>query len=77
LYRTTAREEDYINPTANEILSWRGISYYASDSDTRLENWKQGLHELSTRICAKMTCVLIWIGLEVREPPTFYGLNDL
>jgi hypothetical protein len=24
-----------------------------------------------------MTCVLRWVGIEVREPPTFYGLNDL
>jgi hypothetical protein len=24
-----------------------------------------------------MTCTLRWIGYEVREPPTFYGLNDL
>jgi hypothetical protein len=24
-----------------------------------------------------MTCVLRWVGTEVREPPTFYGLNDL
>jgi hypothetical protein len=24
-----------------------------------------------------MTCVLGWFGIEVREPPTFYGFNDL
>jgi hypothetical protein len=24
-----------------------------------------------------MMCALRWIGLEVREPPTFYGLNEL
>jgi hypothetical protein len=24
-----------------------------------------------------MTCTLKWIGSEVREPLTFYGLNDL
>jgi hypothetical protein len=24
-----------------------------------------------------MTRVLRWVGTEVREPPTFYGLNDL
>jgi hypothetical protein len=24
-----------------------------------------------------MTCTLRWVGTEVREPPTFYGLNDL
>jgi hypothetical protein len=24
-----------------------------------------------------MACALRWVGTEVREPPTFYGLNDL
>ena len=24
-----------------------------------------------------MTCTLRWIGSKVREPPTFYGMNDL
>jgi hypothetical protein len=41
LYRTTMREEDYINPTADGMLSWRSISSCASDSDTGLENWQQ------------------------------------
>jgi hypothetical protein len=38
LYRTTAREEDYVNPTAHGVLSWRSITSRASDSDTGLEN---------------------------------------
>jgi hypothetical protein len=38
LYRTTVHEEDYINPTADGMLSWRSISSCASDSDTGLEN---------------------------------------
>jgi hypothetical protein len=70
-------KEDYINPTANGMLSWRSIISCASDSDTGVEKWQQRLHELSTRRCARMTCVLRWIGSEVRETPTFYGLNDL
>jgi hypothetical protein len=42
-----------------------------------LENWKQWLHELSTRRCVRMTHTLTWVGTKVREPTTFYGLNDL
>jgi hypothetical protein len=38
LYRTIARDEDYINPTTYGILSWQNITSCASDSDTRLEN---------------------------------------
>jgi hypothetical protein len=77
LYRTTVCEEDYINPTVDDMLSWRSISSCASDSNIALENWQQQLHELSTRRCARMTCALRWIDSKVREPPTFYGMNDL
>ena len=70
-------EEDYINPTVDGIISWISISSCALYYDTRLENWKQRLHELSTRICARIMCTLRWVGTEVREPPTFYGQNDL
>jgi hypothetical protein len=38
IYRTTMCEEDYINPTADGMLSWRSISSCALDFDTRLEN---------------------------------------
>jgi hypothetical protein len=77
LYRTTAREEDYVNPTADGVLSWRSITLCASDSDTGLENWQQRLHEVSTRRCTRIECTVRWVGTEVREPPTFHGLNDL
>jgi hypothetical protein len=35
LYRTTAREEDYVNPTIDRVLSWRSIISCATDLDTR------------------------------------------
>jgi hypothetical protein len=38
LYRTTTCEEDYINPTADRVLSWRRITSCATNSDTGLEN---------------------------------------
>ena len=70
-------EDDYINPTTYGMISWRRISSYASDSDTGLENWKQCLHDISTRECERMMCALRWVGTKVREPPTFYDHNDL
>jgi hypothetical protein len=42
-----------------------------------MDNWQHCLHEISTRVCARMTRALRWVGIEVREPPTFYGRNDL
>ena len=77
LYKTTMHKEDYINPIPYGMISWRSIISYASDSDMWLKKWKQRLHELSTIRCARMVWALRWIGLEVREPPTFYGMNDL
>jgi hypothetical protein len=40
LYKTTARDEDYVNPTTDEVLSWRSITSCTTDSDTGLENWQ-------------------------------------
>jgi hypothetical protein len=40
LYKTMMQEEDYINPVANGMFSWRTISSCASDSDIGLENWQ-------------------------------------
>jgi hypothetical protein len=47
---------------------------------TLKQEWKNGnngLHELSTRRCVGMTRGIRWVGIEVREPPTVYGQNNL
>jgi hypothetical protein len=31
LYRTTVREDDYVNPNADVVLRWRSITSCASD----------------------------------------------
>jgi hypothetical protein len=38
LYRTTTRDADYINPTADGVLIWRSITSCTIASYTRLEN---------------------------------------
>jgi hypothetical protein len=48
LYRTTVHDEDYINPTVDEVLSWWSITSCAIESDTMLEKWQQRLHKVST-----------------------------
>jgi hypothetical protein len=77
LYRTITRKEDYVNPNAYGVFSWRGITLCASESDTGLENWQQQLQEVSTRRCARIDCAIRWVGLEIREPPSFHEINDL
>jgi hypothetical protein len=77
LYRTTARDDDCVNPIADEILNWRIITSCATDSDTDLEHWQQYLHKVSTRRCARINNAVRWVGTEIREPPSFHGVNDL
>jgi hypothetical protein len=77
LYITTVREEYYVNPTADGVLSWRSITSCASDLDTGLEIWKHRLHELSIRRCAKIDRAVRWVGTKIRGPPRFNGVNDL
>jgi hypothetical protein len=42
-----------------------------------LEKWHQILHEVCTRRCARIYLAVRWVGTEIREPPTFHGVNDL
>ena len=49
LYKMTAMQDDYINPTADGTLSWRCASSCTSDSEEGLENWKNRMHEVSGR----------------------------
>ena len=77
MYKKNARDEDYVNPTADGILSWWSITSCTSNSDTGLENYKKRLHEVSTRICTRIDRVVRWVGTEIREPPSFHGVNDL
>jgi hypothetical protein len=77
LYRTTVCDEDYVNPIADGVLNWQSITSCTTDSDTGLENWRQRLHEVSTRRCARIDHAVQWIGIEIKEPPSFHGLRDL
>jgi hypothetical protein len=77
LYKKNARDGDYVNPTTDGILSWRSITSCVSESDTGLENWIQRLHEVYTRICERIEDTVRWIGMEIREPPSFHLVNDL
>jgi hypothetical protein len=66
-----------VNLTTDGIVLWRNITSCDSDSDTRLENWQQILHEVSTRRCIIIDRAVRWVGTEIREPPIFHGLNEL
>jgi hypothetical protein len=77
IYKLTARQQDYINPTTDVNLSWRSESACSSDLEESLENWKNRMYEISTWRCARLTWEVHWIGTEVSNLPTFDGLNHL
>jgi hypothetical protein len=77
LYGITTRTKYYVNPTADGVLNWKIITSCASDSDIGLDNWHHRLHKVSTRRCGRIDRVVRWVGTEIKEPPSFHGINDL
>jgi hypothetical protein len=80
IYKLTARQQDYINPTANGNLSWRSDNTHSFDSEEALENWKNWqnqMYKVSTRRCARLTREVHWIDTTVSNLPIFDGLNPL
>ena len=60
-------QEDHINPTVDGNLSWRCVSSFTSDSGEALKGWKNRLHEVSMRRCARVTSSVRRVENELRE----------
>jgi hypothetical protein len=58
LYKMTTFMDDYVNSTADGVLSWRSIKSCASDLEEGLGKWKHRLREVSMRRCAHITHLL-------------------
>ena len=55
IYNVTALQEYYINPIVDGNLSWKSASSCTFDLGEALESWKNWLHEISMRRCARVT----------------------
>ena len=77
LYNIMSSKEDYINPTANEKLSWRSVSSCTSHSGEALENWQNKLHDVSMYRCMRATRVVQRVGAEARALPTYEQLPNI
>ena len=64
IYNITALREDYINPTTDGNLSWKCESSCTLDSREALENWKNLLHEVSSRKCVRITKSITRVGTQ-------------
>jgi hypothetical protein len=77
LYTITAgMRPNYINHTIVGSVSWRSIQSVDEDLKATFYNWQQGSYERFSRRCATFI-EIIWIGTEVREPPTYGGTSEV
>jgi hypothetical protein len=77
IYKLTAKQQDYINPTADGNIRWQSDSTCSSNSKEVLENWQNQMYEVPTRRCAQLTREVHWIGTTISNLPTFDGMNPL
>ena len=66
-----------MNPTADGRITWDHEGSYTSESDEELKRWYNRLHEVTTLSCNMMTRSLCCVSSEVRNLPTYDGLNDV
>ena len=71
IYNVTTMHEDHISLTADGNLSWKCTSSCTSDSGEALENWKNRLHEVYMRRCARVIRSMQWVETKSRELPTY------
>jgi hypothetical protein len=67
---------DYINPMEDGLVSWRSMQSTDEDLEAVFGSWKQGSYERFSRRCATVRAIR-WIGIEVREPPTYNDTSKL
>lgn len=77
IYKIIARDQDWVNPTMDGRITWERESSYTSDSDEEIEQWQNQLHEVTTLNCNMMTRSLRYVSKEVRDLPTYDGLNEI
>ena len=77
IYKITAREQDWVNPTADKRISWERESSCTSDSDGEIERWQNQLHKVTTLNCNMMMRLMRCISMEVRELPMYDGLSEV
>lgn len=77
IYKITAWEKDWVNPTADGRISWKREISCTSDSDEEIERWKNWLHEVTTLNYNMMTRSLRCVLIKARDLPTYDGLSEL
>ena len=66
-----------MNPITDGRITWDHESSCTSDPNEELEHWQNRLHEVTTLSYNMMTRSLHYVSSEVRNFPTYDGLNDV
>lgn len=77
IYKITLQDQDWVNPTVDGGITWEREISCTSDFDEEIECWKNQLHEVTTLNCNMMTKSLHCVLTEVRDLPTYDGLNEV
>ena len=76
-YKITARDQDWLNPTTDGWITWECKRSCTLDSNKEIERWQNRLHEVTTLNCNMMIRSLRCVSIEVRDLPTYDGLNEV
>lgn len=76
IYKITERDQDWVNLIVDGQITWDHESSYNSDSNEELECSQNQLHGVTTLSYSMMTQSLRCVSFEVRNLPTYDGLND-
>lgn len=69
IYKITAQEQAWVDPTSDGRISWERESPYTLDSDKEIEQSQNWLHEVTTLNCNMMIRSLHCVTMEIRDFP--------
>ena len=75
IYKITAKNQDWVNPTAEGRISWGHAESCTEDSDEEDERWHNQLNGVTTLNCNMMTESLYCVKAQDRELLVYDGLT--
>lgn len=77
IYKITAREQDWVNLTADDRILWERESSCTLDLNEETKRWQNRLHEVTTLNFNMMVKSLRCMAIEVRNLPMYDGLTTV
>lgn len=77
IYKITAQEQYWVNPTADDKISWECEGSCTLDSYEEIERWQNRLHEVTTLNCNMMIRSLRCVATAARDLPMYDELTKV